>query len=125
NLRGRLQDFLRMPRYLHLAPSTDDLPIRTYEISGALHAHIFATVHRLLDPCAECLGDLTVLVRCQRYGEIIFTDELLMLLHRIARDADDLDAGFLVVARKLVEILRLTSAAGCIVLGVEIEDQRL
>src|SRR5207302_989125 len=90
-----------------------------------LHAHIFAAVHRLLDPGPESIGDSSVLIRNERNCEAVFADKLLMLLHRIARDTDHLDTRLGIIAREPGEVLRLAGAARCVVLGIEIENQRL
>src|SRR5687768_2545309 len=48
-----------------------------------------------------------------------------MLLHRVARQADDLDAGPGEVARQPGEVLRFAGTARRVVLGIEVEHQWL
>ena len=71
-----LQHLLSVVRDLHLAPRLEDAAVGADQIGRALHPHIFAAVHRLLDPGAERVGNAPVLVGDERHGEVIFADEL-------------------------------------------------
>ena len=66
-----------------------------------------------------------VLVGGERDLEIVFADELLVLLHRVARHADDLHASLREIGGERGEVLRFAGAARRVVLGIEIKHQRL
>src|SRR3546814_15752351 len=74
---------------------------------GALDPHIFAAVHRFLDPGAERLAGAAVRIRGKGDLEIIFVDDLAMLLGIVLRDADDPGSGFFELAGERGEGLGL------------------
>ena len=122
---GGLQHFGGVARDLHLAPRLrrPARPCRSGR-SRAPSPYICGRTSTFRPRCrrrrqiapssSEASGTLSV----------IFVDELLVLLHRVARHADDLGAGLGEVAGERGEVLRFAGAARRVVLGVEIEHQR-
>src|SRR5262249_9648427 len=74
---------------------------------------------------AEGLAHGSARIREQREGQPVLLDELLVRRHRIAADADHLDARVREVAELIAEGARLARAARRVVLRVEVDDQVL
>src|SRR5262245_5320672 len=75
---------------LYLPPDFADDALAIDQEGGPLDAHIFLPVHALLDPNAVVLGDLAIIIRGERKGELEFLLELVVACDRVARDAHDL-----------------------------------
>src|SRR5208283_253380 len=110
---------------LHLAPHLGDPPVRTDQEGRAFDAHIFASIHALLDPDAIGRKHRLRLVRGQSNLQLVFRAELVVALLGIGGDAEDRRSGLGEFVAKPVELDRLLRAAGSVVLGVEIERELL
>ena len=78
----------------------------------------------ILDPAfGERLEHDRVLVARQRYGEIVFGDELLVLRGRVPRYTEHVCAERVEIRLMRAEILCFASTPARIVLGVEIEHE--
>ena len=78
-----------MPGNLHLRIHLGDVAVFVDQERGALDAPVFFAVHVLFLPDAVLLADRVLFVGEQDERQLVFRDELLMLLHRVRRDAED------------------------------------
>ena len=90
----------------------------------ALGAQVRLAVHRLLHPHAVELADGVIGIGEQREVQVLLVVELLDLLDRIGRDADDLHAGGRVLGLAIADRAGLRRAARRVGLGVEVQDDR-
>src|SRR5688572_14327005 len=105
------------PFIAHDAPGVD-------EESAAFDAHHFPAVHVLLLPDAELRRDRVVLVRAELERELHLFAEAAVRLEGVARDTEDRGAGAAEGRREIAEVRPLQRAAGRVVTGIEIDDQR-
>ena len=114
-----------MARHLHLAPGAQRPGRRRRSgRSRAPSPYICGRTSTFRPRCRTPRRSRPSSSRRERHLEVIFGDELVVLLHRVARHADDLDPGLLELVGERGEILRLAGAARRVVLGIEIEHQR-
>jgi hypothetical protein len=122
--RAGLQHLLGVARHLDLAPrlaaTRPSAPIRKVARSIPIYLRPYIDFSTQV-PNASLIAPSS---SRQRHLQVIFGDELVVLLHRVARHADDLAPGLGEVAGQRGEILRLAGAARRVVLGIEIEHQR-
>ena len=112
-----------MARHLDPAPFARQHPLVIDDEGAALDAADFLPVQVLHLHDAELLADRLVGVRKQLERELHLRLEALVRPERVARDAVDVDPGFLEVLERVAEIRALLGAAGGVVAGVEVEDQ--
>ena len=114
-----------MARHLDLAPASGNASCLVDQERRALDAHVLAAVHRLLDPHAVGVSDRLVVVGGETHSEVVLFAELLVAFDAVGRYADHLDAGLAKIGCEPGEILGFHRAAGGVVLGIEIEHDRL
>src|SRR5262245_38923864 len=112
-----------MAWYSNPAPLARQPPPVVEDEGAALDAADLSPVHVLELHHPALLADRLVLVREQLERELHLGLEALVRLEGIARNAVDLDAGFLKLLPGVAEIGSLLRAAGGVVLGVEVQDQ--
>src|SRR5690606_17318193 len=120
-----VQDGLRMAGNLDLAPLGADHAVGTDEEGAALHADELAAVELLGADHVEGLAQALVRIAHQREAEALLRAEIVVRLHRVARDAEHLGAALAELRQQRVEVQALGGAAGGGILWVEIEDQPL
>src|SRR5580704_2853406 len=120
-----LQHLVDMAGHLHLVPDLGDGAGLVDQEGGALDAHVLAAVEALLHPGAVLRADLAVFVRHQREGEAVFLLELVVLLHAVLGDADHLCLDLGKVGQGVAKAAGLGGAARRVVLGIEVEHDRL
>src|SRR5262249_1995461 len=108
--------------HLHLVPDATDDALAVDEEGGALHAHVFAAVHALLDPGPVSFGRLAVGVAGERERQRMLLLELVMAGDTVARYADDGGVDAAKVRHVIAEVASLLGAAGRIVLRIEVEN---
>ena len=118
------QHLLGVARHLDLAPASRDASMPVDQEGRALDAHVFAPVHRLLDPHAIGRRHGLVGIGGEADGEVVFLAKLLVACDAVGRHADHLDAGLAKVRCQPGEVLGLRRAARRVVLGIEVEDDR-
>ena len=94
------------------------------EEGGSLGAHVGFSVHALFDPDLVGLDDFLVFVGEEGEGELMFLDEFLVALCGVDADAEDDGLAF-EFGPVVAEGAGLGGATGCVVLGVEVEDDVL
>ena len=114
-----------MPRHLHLGPELDDRAAAVHQRRGALDAHVGFSVHALLHPDAEGPEQNLLLIREQARAELVLVAELAVLLDRIGRNAEQLDAERRELRLQAGEVDGLLRAARCVVLRIEEQDEGL
>src|SRR4051812_39396020 len=99
-------------------PHVRDLPVATDEERDAV-------VAPQLLRYAVRRADLARIVGRERKGQLVLLLECLMALRGVARDADYCDVGLLEILPSVTERTCLGSAAGRLVLRVEVHDDLL
>src|SRR5262245_57804816 len=122
---GRFEYLGDMARHFHLAPNISDDAFWIDQEARAIHAQIFTSIHAFLDTSCIGLGHLAVFVRCQREGQVMFFLEFVMADDAIAADTDDGSAALAKAGIVVAKAAGLCCTAGCIISGVEIEDDLL
>jgi len=107
-----------------VSPDAGDAAVPADEESGALDAHVFPPVERLLDPDAVGVDRLVPRIGGKHQREIVFPLEAVVGLHRVGRDADDGRAGRREIGEAGGEIGRFERAALGIILRIKIENDR-
>ena len=85
------------------------------------HAHIFASVHRLLDPDAVCFAYCVVGVGQQREVQFVLVAEVAVRAFAVGTDAYDAVAPAGEFGLAVAQTLCFECAARSVVLGVKIE----
>src|SRR5919198_3933718 len=101
-----------------------DVPITVDDERRPVDPHVVLAGELLLAPDAVLFGDRVVRVREERERQLVLRLELLMRRDVVGADAEDLSAA---LAEDVVRVAKLTSlgrAAGRVVLGIEVEDDR-
>ena len=101
-----------------------DFAVGPDDKGATLGAHVFLSIHALLNPYAIGFDDLLVLITDEREREFELGDEFLVLLDRVDADAKDVGL-FFKVRPGITNGAGLRRASWCIVLRVEVEDGRL
>ncbi len=99
--------------------------LRSNNECGALNAHGDLSVEFLLNVSAIGLGDRFIRIREEQEREIVFLGKLGVRIWRIRADAAERGGYF---EQRCVEIAKragLASAAGGVVFGIEVEDERM
>src|SRR5439155_17571780 len=91
----------------------------------AIHARVGAAGVRLRAPDAVLVGDAVVRIGEQREREVVLLLELGVRALVVGRDAEHNGARALELAVRVADAARLRRAAGGVVLGIEIENDRL
>src|ERR1700681_866927 len=118
-----LQDLRGVPAGLDIPPLALDGPVRSDQEGGARHAHVPAPHEYLLDRQALRIDQAPLRIADQRYAQRPLGDESLMAFRRIGRHAVN---GGPRCGKRLVEpreLLPLDSAAGRVVLGIEVQPR--
>ena len=114
-----------MARDLDLMPGLGDRALLVDQEGGALDAHVLAAVQALLHPGAVLLADLAVAIGYQREVEVVLLLELVVARHAVLADAYHLRLEFLESRCIVTEGAGLGGTARGVVLGIEIENDRL
>ena len=108
----------------HLGEDGRDFPLLVDHEGGALGSHVLLPVHRFLHPDPVGPDDRLVGIAQEREGEIEFLDELGMGLLPIDAHTEEMGARFLDGIPGVADPAGLGGASRCIVLGIEIENDR-
>lgn len=108
---------------LHLPPDPRDAAFGVDQERRALDAHELAAIHALLGPDAVGLRQGLALIGEKRQIELVLQLEAIMSLGGIGRDSDDLRRAGGKFRAQPVEVDRLASAAGRVVLRVGVEHE--
>src|SRR5262249_20002311 len=100
------------------------VPLFDFPVRGDDHADALRTLRRV-DVGAVGRADLAVRVADQREGEVELLGELLVVLGRVERDAQDHRVLPVVVGLQVAEPATFGGSAGCVGLGEEPEHDRL
>ena len=114
-----------MARHFHPAPFARHPSLLVDDEGGALDAADLSPVEELVLDDAEGAARLLVRVGQKLEWKLLLGLESFVRLHRVARDAVDVDAGAAELLVQVAKIATLRRAAGRVVLRVEVEDQAL
>ena len=110
-----------MALWLHLFEDVQEMLIRSDEIGGSLDALHQLAVHILWLHQVVAIDQLHVGVGEKIVRKVVLILELLLVLHRVARDAEDDDAGLLKFFEGVAEAAGFDCAPGSIGTGVKEE----
>src|SRR5260221_10178882 len=119
------EHFADMAVDLDLGPEAADHAFLVDQHGGALDSHVFAAVHALLDPDAVFLADLAALIGGEDERQRIFLLELVVRPHRVPGNAYDRRGDLGEVGHRVAKAAGFLSAAGGVVLGIEIHHDLL
>ena len=113
-----------MPFYLNFSPRFRNRAISENEEGRALDSHIFLAVHILLDPDAELLTRIMVLVAGKDDGKVFLGLEIGVAFQTVFGHANNLHAQGFEFGQERREIDRFRRAAWRVVAWVEIDHVR-
>ena len=108
--------------WFHFREDRGDLALCVDDKGRALGAHVFLSIHGLLNPDTVGRDDGFFRIAEQGEGERKLGDEFLMGLHWIDADAEERRARGLNLPPGVSDAAGLGRAAWRVILGIEIED---
>src|SRR5581483_12299116 len=121
----RFKNFLRVTWHLYLTPFVAQYALLIEQESAALDAEILFPIQTLLLDDIEELAELLLRVAQQGKGKLLLRHEFLVGRHAVARDANNLCAGFPEGGVQVTKVLAFAGAPGGHVLRMEVDDQLL
>ena len=110
---------------LHLSPLAKELSVRTDQKRRPLDAAHLAPVHILHFDHVELLAQLLIGIRNELEGKAHLGLEILVRLQAVARHSCDDCAGFDELLVQIAELAALGGTSRSVVLGVEIQHNRM